>query len=326
LLLTVIIPTRCRHQRLEALLDSLSRQVPVPFAWEVLIVDNASSDHTADVVRQKTRTFPVTIRYVFEATPGLHNGRHRGAREAGGELVAYLDDDMVVAPTWILGAEGLIQKRSDAVVGRILPKWEADPPAWLRHMVGKGIFSHLGLLDLGPVAKEIDPLFVFGGNCFLPRKLIFDLGGFHPDAVPPDMIRYRGDGETALMRQFKRKGLKSYYDPQALAFHLIGPDRMTTQYLCRRAHHQGISDSFMSIRDGGTEHDFRTVMRKLMGQIMDFLTRNRERQQMRRAYWQGFAFHQGEVKRDASLYQWVMKKDYFLTRPETGSDNSGMDA
>jgi hypothetical protein len=111
-----------------------------------------------------------------------------------------------------------------------------------------GVFGYLTLLDLGTVAKPVDPAYVWGANFFLPRQLVFDLGGFHPDAVPSDLLHYRGDGESALMWKFKQAGLRSYYDPMATVFHVIGADRLTLEYICQRAYNQGISASFTQIR------------------------------------------------------------------------------
>jgi glycosyltransferase involved in cell wall biosynthesis len=249
-LLSVIIPTRNRAQRLADLLDSLAAQEPVPFEWEVIVVDNASTDATAEVARQKSENLPITIRYVLEPRLGLHHGRHRGAKEAQGTFLGYLDDDTIVAPSWVQGVRLLVQGQADAVVGRILPQWEAEPPGWLQAMIQArgGVFDYLTLLDLGTVAKPVDPAYVWGANFFLPRQLVFDLGGFHPDAVPSDLLHYRGDGESALMWKFKQAGLRSYYDPMATVFHVIGADRLTLEYICQRAYNQGISASFTQIR------------------------------------------------------------------------------
>ena len=114
-----------------------------------------------------------------------------------------------------------------------------------------------GLLDLGTVKKIVRPTYVFGGNCFLPKSLIYSLGGFHPDGVPKGSSRYRGDGETGLMIKFENSGFRSLYDPRATAYHIIGADRLTIEYFCIRAFNQGISDSYthirndLSIRSGG---------------------------------------------------------------------------
>lgn len=335
MLLSVIIPTRNRVKRLANLLDSLAGQDPVPFEWEVIIVDNASTDDTAAVTLQRSRSLPISIRYVLETRLGLHRGRHRGAREARGDYVGYLDDDMTLAPTWVQGVQWLAEDKADAVVGRILPKWETTPPDWLLTMVQDGVYAYLSLLDLGPISKPVDPLMVFGCNCFLPKRLIFELGGFHPDGFPPDQLRYRGDGETALMWKFKQAGLRSYYDPMATAFHVIDASRLTVEYLCQRAYNQGISDSFTQIRaahgladalfsNSSTKSRYERlrqmspidVVRAVGRRVKRITSRLRKepyiviQDKITESYRAGWQFHQDAVRNDPELFKHVLRDNY----------------
>ena len=111
MLLSVIIPTRNRSNYLSALIDSLFLQEAGSFIWEIIVVDNASTDNTRDVAQEKIRHAPIPIRYVYELKPGLHQGRHRGTREAAGELIAFLDDDAVLTPEWIFGIDLIFLKK-----------------------------------------------------------------------------------------------------------------------------------------------------------------------------------------------------------------------
>jgi glucosyl-dolichyl phosphate glucuronosyltransferase len=248
ILLSVVIPTRNRARLLSDLLDSLVRQKPAPFEWEVIVVDNASTDQTATVARQKAQSSPVPIRYVLEPRLGLHQGRHRGAHEARGEYLAYFDDDTIVTPAWTDGVGLLKEGRADAVVGRILPKWEAKPPEWMLARTRSGVYGCLTLLDLGASPRPVEPSSVWGACFFVPRRLVFELGGFHPDGMPQELIRFRGDGETGFFQKFAAHGYRAWYDPHATVYHVIPPERMTVEFLCRRAYNQGISDSFTQIR------------------------------------------------------------------------------
>jgi len=338
MVLSVIIPTRNRAQRLADLLDSLAGQEPVPFEWEVIVVDNASTGDTAAVARQKSQALPISIRYVLEPRPGLHQGRHRGAREARGEYLGYLDDDTIVAPTWVQGVDLLAQGKADAIAGRILPKWEIEPPDWLLAQIKDGAYGFLTLLDLGAVPHPVDQLWAWGANFFIRRKLVFELGGFHPDSMPAELLRYRGDGETALMRKFKAAGLSAWYDPRATVYHVIGAERLTVEYLCKRAYRQGVSGSFTQIRAAyleGKSHDKQRGLRhyvrraremspkELLGAIAGRLKRlgrriipappspNTEIQKrIKAAYWEGWRFHQDAVRNDPQLFEYVTQDNY----------------
>ena len=248
-LLSVIIPTRNHAQLVSNLLDTLAVQVTVPFRWEVMVIDNGSIDQTAKKAKEKISSLSIEIRYIYEPRPGLHNGRHRGALEARGRYLAYLDDDVLLTPTWIHGVDKLMSGQAEAVVGRILPKWEIRPPGWLTTLTrGSGYSGYLSLLDMGPRGLYIDPGFVYGNNFFIPAQLVLGMKGFHPDSMPVDQLRYRGDGESALMRIFKEAGLRAWYDPVATVYHCIPRERMSIDYLCKRSYAQGISDSFSKIR------------------------------------------------------------------------------
>ncbi len=245
-LLSVVIPTRNRCRFVNDLLDSLSRMNPVSFTWEVIVVDNGSTDNTADIVCSKRSSLPIRVRYVPEPRPGLHEGRHRGAAEARGEYLAYLDDDMIVFPTWLSGVQPLLMHEAEAVVGRVLPKWVEPPPPWLQHMCKGETFGYFALLDLGE-KRQAAGCFL-GGNLFIAKKTVFQLGGFHPDGMPASFALLRGDGEGGLYMKFLSAGFRLVYEPSATVYHIVPSERMTLDYLKKRSYNQGISDSFTDFR------------------------------------------------------------------------------
>jgi len=341
MLLSVIIPTQNRCKLLSALLDSLFVQETVSFAWEILVVDNTSTDDTREVVQKKIPLAPVPIRYVYEPKPGLHHGRHTGTREAGGELLAFLDDDTVLLSQWILGINLLISKQADAVVSRILPQWESPPPEWVTYLIKDGKLDLLTLLDLGNEPKPIDPIYVWGTSFFVRRSLVFDLGGFHPDGMPPELVRYRGDGETGFFREFKKQGYTAWYDPRSVAYHMVSRKRMALDYLCQRSYNQGISESYTQIREAQalTADQIAHANGKYPKTIAHYKQRAREmsavdwlwsvqyrirkfrrcllptRQEkiedrLNLAFHAGWKFHQAAVQTDPELLAFVLQKSY----------------
>lgn len=342
--LSVIIPTRNRAPALAVLLESLGNQRPVPFDWEVVVVDNGSTDTTAEVVQRQQATLPITLRCVYEPEPGLHQGRHRGAREARGDVLAYLDDDTIVVRDWVRGNELIAQGRAEAVVGRILPFWGARPPDWvgsLWHWMPQGTgrcMGYLSLLDLGPEVRPVEPGYVYGCNCFIRKVTLEQLGGFHPDGMPRELLRFRGDGETGLMRKFKQQGLRSFYDPRATVLHVIDAHRLTVSYMEQRAYNQGISNSFTVLRaahglPGSPAPSPRNLYHRLRGKTpvevgQAIVRRGREllkrlvgnlapndlypdlRTRIAAAYQEGYDFHQREVQNDPDLLAYVLRESY----------------
>lgn len=342
MLLSVIIPTRNRSEYLSELLDSLFLQEAGSIAWEIIVVDNASTDDTLDIVQEKTRHAPVPLRYVCEPKPGLHQGRHRGTREAEGELIAFLDDDTKLSPGWISGADLIRFQKADAVVSRILPKWEEPPPRWLTDLITEGRFSYLTLQDLGNEPQPIDPLFVWGASFFIRRSLIYGLGGFHPDGMPPELIRYRGDGELGFFRKFKQQEYSAWYDPRSIAYHRVSAKRMTLDYLCQRSYNEGISDSYTQVREDhalymdkiiipfekkprpmgyfiqraremSSADWLRSIQNRIDGIRRRLLPTRQERitAKLLFAHHAGWRFHQTAVQIDPELMAFVLKKDYF---------------
>lgn len=341
ILLSVVIPTRNRSTSLSALLDSLFLQAAGSLKWEILVIDNASTDDTRNAVQEKITHAPIPIRYIYEEQPGLHHGRHRGTHEAEGEIVSFLDDDTVLDPQWISGVELIQTQKADAVVSRILPKWEEPPPGWLTELITDDKFSYLTLLDLGDEPRQIEPVFVWGASFFIRRSLVYELGGFHPDGMPSDRLRYRGDGELGFFREFQQQGYRAWYDPRSVAYHTVSRKRMTLDYLCQRSYNEGISDSYTQIRedhalyadklalpDSGKEKStayfiqraremspvewLQSLQNRFHRLRRRLLPTRRERilHQLQRAHDAGWKFHQMAVQADPELLDFVLKKTY----------------
>lgn len=247
--LSVIIPTRDRCGDVVALLDSLAACESAGDDWEVLVVDNGSRDETVSATRSRQPLFPALLRVLEEPNPGLHAGRNRGALEARGEYLCYLDDDVLVSPGWLAAWRRLASERVEAAVGRILPLWETECPEWIQSFFVDGCLGYLTLLDKGRTRHRVDPRLIWGANFMIRRDRVLALGGFPPDAVPPALLKYRGDGETGLMGEFERRRWSTWYEPAAEVLHRVPAARMTVQYFCDRAYRQGISDSYREIRD-----------------------------------------------------------------------------
>jgi glycosyltransferase involved in cell wall biosynthesis len=331
--LSAIIPTRNRAHFLGPLIDSLLSQRQPEHLREILIVDNNSTDATEGVVKKRMDLPSSQVRYVLEKNIGLHFARNRGVQEAKGTILAFLDDDMIVSSNWTRGCLPIVEGSADAVVGRILPKWEAKPPAWLHKITRNGVFGPLGLLDLGHRVQSISCQSIFGGNFFVPREIVVGLGGFNPDGFPPELIKFRGDGESGLGKKMERAGLQAVYSPVALVFHIISATRLTLSYLSQRYFNEGISQSYSSLREEKklgkrNIHLFKNpfpgrrvrtpFLKKILAVLFWQIYRRGLTQQERmieatvaEAYFAGFHFHQKLIAEDPMLREYVLKQDYW---------------
>jgi len=331
--LSLIVPTRNRAQRVRDLLASLLTLESVSFGWECLIIDNGSTDNTHEIVeRFIDEHATLHVRYIHEPKPGLHEGRHRGAKEAKGDILAYLDDDVILLPTWIRSCEAIMRDETDIIAGRSIPKWESSPPDWILSLFHAGVCPQLSMLDMGEKLQAVEYNFVFGCNFMVKRQLIFELGGFHPDGVPSDRIRFRGDGETGFAAKAAKRDARIHYVPQATVYHVVDRDRMTLEYMKKRQYAQGISQSFTDIRVRyGVSESFISPRKSLITRLAaippkqiaakaydrfrrDVLRRPHPFQamydEMAQSFQDGYAFHQREVANDQALLEYVLKTTY----------------
>ena len=152
LMISAIICTHNRAQYLGAAIDSLLAQSLDNI--EVIVVDNASNDTTAEVVQQ--RLSDPRLRYVYEATLGLSTARNTGANVANGDILAYLDDDAVASPQWLASLLEIYQDNDKVAIagGKVTLLWPpgiSQPPAWLSNDLASG----LGAYDLGDQVQYI---------------------------------------------------------------------------------------------------------------------------------------------------------------------------
>ena len=141
---SVVIPTYNRGEELIRTLESLSK-LKVSEQWEVIVVDNNSSDNTRDVVLSAAQSFPAPLHYFFEKEQGRSAALNAGIKAAQGDIIAVTDDDVRVDSEWLTNAaRALGELRCDYVGGKALPIWGGPRPAWLPNRAGK----HWGVIAL----------------------------------------------------------------------------------------------------------------------------------------------------------------------------------
>jgi len=317
---SVILPTRNRARLLARTLESLSRQTLSSGRFEIIVVDNGSTDGTAEVVHAAGVLLP-QLHYLRTEEPGLHVARHAGLRAAQSDVLLFGDDDIRAEPTWVEGiAQCFSDRRVGVAGGRCLPDFEAPPPDWIDSlwtaMDGGRVLGAYSLVDLGDTRREVPHTLLYGCNYAVRRSLAIEFGGFHPDSLPEALWRLRGDGETGLSKKIVESGHKAVYEPAATVHHFVSRERMSPTYLERRAFAQGISDSYAALRYGGPlTVRYASALRARVraawraSRIADAEAR-RVLQAQARGYWDGLRFHRRQLRRDPSLRAWVTQPTY----------------
>ena len=158
---------------------------------------------------------------------------------------------------------------------------------------------------------------VWGCNFAIRKSVLVEAGGFHPDGMPGEMIRYRGDGETHVSRYIVENDLKCMFHPGASLYHKVTPERMTHSYFRQRGYSQGISDSYTALRNQDVSQ--KNLMRRAVvwawRKIKDRIYLSAEARQalneFKQGHREGYAYHQDCYKTDPEIRAWVHKADYF---------------
>lgn len=221
--MSVVIPTRDRAERLTAVLADLQAQ-RAAFTFEILVVNNGSTDETSEVIRRHVEAAPGRVREVFEDQPGRPFALNAGLAAARGAVIVITDDDLHLPPEWLAAYwRAFSDGGVDGVAGRVLPRWTAPRPAWLDDEAVRVL--GLGCVDHGTQARRStegrDCRWV-GGNMAVRRRVFDTVGNF-------DTRLIRGQDEEFYRRCVSR-GLTVLYEPAAMAHHDVGAERMTPRY------------------------------------------------------------------------------------------------
>src|SRR5688500_3828860 len=134
---SIVIATHNRAGELRRTLSSLAAIV-TSHAWEVIVVDNNSTDETRAVVEGAAASFPAPLRYAVAATPGRSAALNTGTRLARGEIIVTTDDDVRVDPDCLdCAGRELDRLQCDYIGGRVLPIWGGPRPSWLTNHPGR---------------------------------------------------------------------------------------------------------------------------------------------------------------------------------------------
>jgi glycosyltransferase involved in cell wall biosynthesis len=212
-----------------ALESIAASEMPSGVDWHVVVVDNNSKDETRQMAEAFCRRDPAHFRYAFEAEQGKSFALNHGIREASGDVLAFVDDDIVVEPDWLFElTHPLSDGRWAGTGGRVyLPK-DFSPPSWMAIEGSQSLLSILAQFDLGPETCEMTrpPI---GNNMAFRKEVFKKYGGFRTDLgpTPGSQIRYE---DIEFGSRVMKSGERVLYVPTAVVRHDVEKERLKKEY------------------------------------------------------------------------------------------------
>ena len=231
---SVIIATRNRSESLGRLLQSLrdSRDLDA-IALEVVVVNNASTDGTAARLERTARGWP-PLRALFEGRPGKNFALNKGIQAARGEILCFMDDDIVLDPQWLGALVRDYQTTGyDAFQPRILP---GRDPAGKSAETARLYQYNIPVIDYGDSIRRIRGL---TGVMMSVRRGAIDKAGGFDERLPAS--GYHGD--TDISRRIRQAGFSIGYTPHVVAYHELNPERYGAEYARLSQYRKGLSRS-----------------------------------------------------------------------------------
>jgi glucosyl-dolichyl phosphate glucuronosyltransferase len=247
---TVILCTFNRCSLLPDALESIAvSSMPEGTDWEVLVVDNNSSDHTHEVVDSFIARYPGRFRYLFEPNPGKSYALNAGISSAQGKVLAFVDDDVTVAEEWLEKLTSPVQTNDWAGAGgRVLPEWTQAVPEWLAKE-SWAIAGPLVYFDRGSESSVLNETPV-GTNMAFQKRVFERYGGFRVDLGPSPHNEIRNE-DSEFVRRLFAGGERLYYEPRAIVYHPVTEERLTKKYFLTWWFDKGRSQ----IRESGVPTD-----------------------------------------------------------------------
>jgi glycosyltransferase involved in cell wall biosynthesis len=245
---SIVVCTRNRGELLRSTCQGVLDLAADRKAFELLIVDNGSTDETLSIARSLSAEEPDLVRLALEPRAGLSRARNTGVAVAQGEILAFLDDDAVPGPDWLISLLAIFEDPATwAAGGPVEPVYSGDLPSWL----GEPFLPYLTVWDKG---KEIQDLtyndYPRGANVAY-RRAAFQAYGPFSVQLGRQRRSLRSCEEIEMCLRLERGGKTVRYVPEARVRHRVDTSRLTPEWMERRFWAQGFSEALMEYAHAG---------------------------------------------------------------------------
>lgn len=236
---TVLICTCNRAARLARTLEYFAALQPADYTAELIVVDNRSTDDTAQVIAAAAARTALPIAYAYEPQQGKSFALNHGLRLAAGDVLALTDDDVLPGDRWLDRIVDVFRTRDVQFVGgKVLPAWETPPARALLTRRGQDIWGPLALVDYGDApfdyaADAPGQRLPVGANLSFRRAIVEEIGGWRNDLGKVNNTLISGEDHEIFLRLKRAGAYRGAYDPAIVVYHDVPASRLTAAYFRR---------------------------------------------------------------------------------------------
>lgn len=259
--LSIIISTYNNAASLVRTLNSVAKQDADKSLWECIVVNNNSTDDTAERVTDFAKEHAdINIRLVDEEKQGLSYARNRGIAEAKGQFLAFIDDDETINEGFVSAYVDLFRNHGAfAAAGALKVCYDSARPKWMSHYTEKMIANPLDLgREIITITSTVTPT---GGNMAFNREL-FNLYGAFDTTLGRKGDELFGGEENDMFKRIRDLGERVFYTPHAVAYHHIADRKLTPEYFDRLSYGVGVSKRLRAEKFGTEEELFSDERKK----------------------------------------------------------------
>lgn len=235
-MISVIFSSRNGEETLPVMLEAFCYLKEPAEGWEIIAIDNASTDKTSIVINSFTDKLPITC--VYEKKQGKNYALNTGVALAKGDLIIFTDDDVIPEPDWLVNLAECVNLHQDYTIfgGVIKPCWPREPEKWIVEHVPLGVTY--ALTEEDREEGEIFPGLVWGANMAI-RKKVFDADHRFDVSIGPSGKNYVMGSETEFTIRLHKSGYKSWFCSNAVVQHIIRDYQLDPGWIVKRAYRFG---------------------------------------------------------------------------------------
>ena len=250
---TVVFATRNRATILAQVLECFTRLIAPEDGWKLVVVDNGSTDGTAELLGTYAERLPLVV--LFEASAGKNRALNTALPQLENTLIILTDDDVLPRPDWLVRMRQAALDHPEACLfgGTVLPHWSDAKPAWLTEAaVPFSVLYAKQTREAGPCKCDA----IFGPNMAV-CSTVFAAGHQFSETIGPDQSRttYAMGGETEFLRRVEAAGYRSWFVPEAVVRHIIRPEQLDERWILQRAYRYGIGEGSRYVARGTIRDD-----------------------------------------------------------------------